>query len=756
MGLFEHWPYVNFHDLNLDWVIKEIPKVFASRDEAQASAEASAESAAASQLSADASQLSASASQLSAEASQESAQASQESAESIENIVDQVDTNTQRIDNILVQGTPTEGNAELIDIRVAGNGVTYTTAGDAVRGQYDALKDAIISGDEFLEEGKYRQHLTFEYGTISPDTGENDGDANNRARLNGLYETKDTAVYFDRSQYPYSVYPYYYDANGTFITRGTRKDSSPFIPAQQYKYFRIAFLLAGSGAAINLDAAEEQIYFVKEIPWKASELDVELDTSEHLYYGNMVNLHLTASGLVDDNLSQYRISSKSIVAFPNKYAHELKVKINPEYMVAIRSGNRPQNLNHNTYFKANGETITIPEEDMYYAVSIKNASETDVAISPEEDHGLELRYFNPDLYENINPADSVIMNNSRYFFSATERNRMDKYCIISHTSDPHADYERVKTFIEYSEQNGFDFACVTGDIVAYTPAQGMDWFKDIINNHNIIAPICPGNHDVYNSQYTNTEVYDLMFKDAEQKTGNSTLNTWYYTDSAEKMIRVISLNLYEYGGDNRTYTHFSQAQINFLINALLTAPAGYGVVLLYHSPQASVANAKDPVYPKFFQDIRKYNSLHNSVNGNPIADIIDAFISRGTINETYTQTGSPASFTAEADFTAVNNGVEFIAHLTGHLHEDTVCYLLNTQEKQLMLNVVCTTPSFGGSSYPYLNDVSDLGRSETDATQNAFNVYVIDRDNKVVKITRIGCSKNYNLDPRDFMVIPYI
>lgn len=81
MGLYEHWPYVNFHDLNLDWIIKEIPKVFVSRDEAQASAEASAESAAASHLSAEASQASADASQLSAEAAQQSASDSQESAE---------------------------------------------------------------------------------------------------------------------------------------------------------------------------------------------------------------------------------------------------------------------------------------------------------------------------------------------------------------------------------------------------------------------------------------------------------------------------------------------------------------------------------------------------------------------------------------------------------------------------------------------------------------------------------------------------
>ena len=81
MGLFEHWPYANFHDLNLDWIIRKIKNIETAEANSQASAEASAESAAASQLSADASQASADAAQLSAESAQQSASDSQESAE---------------------------------------------------------------------------------------------------------------------------------------------------------------------------------------------------------------------------------------------------------------------------------------------------------------------------------------------------------------------------------------------------------------------------------------------------------------------------------------------------------------------------------------------------------------------------------------------------------------------------------------------------------------------------------------------------
>lgn len=131
--------YSNFHDDNQDWIISKIENIETAEANAAESATEAAASADAAQLSADAAQLSANASQLSAENSANSAEDSANSALEARETV--ADTNSQiallqsRVDNIIPEGTQTEGNTELLDIRVAFNGQEYTSAGDSVRAQ---------------------------------------------------------------------------------------------------------------------------------------------------------------------------------------------------------------------------------------------------------------------------------------------------------------------------------------------------------------------------------------------------------------------------------------------------------------------------------------------------------------------------------------------------------------------------------------------------------------------------------------------
>ena len=51
----------------------------------------------------------------------------------------------ERIDNLVANNNPTEGNSELLDIRVGADGKTYNSAGKAVRGQIGSLSEDLLN-----------------------------------------------------------------------------------------------------------------------------------------------------------------------------------------------------------------------------------------------------------------------------------------------------------------------------------------------------------------------------------------------------------------------------------------------------------------------------------------------------------------------------------------------------------------------------------------------------------------------------------
>ena len=82
----------------------------------------------------------------------------------VDGIRSDVNILTERVDNLVsLPDGSTAGDAELTDIRIGGNGVTYSSAGNAVRGQYDALHNTNKHFD------KYELNLTFTPGFIKPE-----------------------------------------------------------------------------------------------------------------------------------------------------------------------------------------------------------------------------------------------------------------------------------------------------------------------------------------------------------------------------------------------------------------------------------------------------------------------------------------------------------------------------------------------------------------------------------------------------------
>lgn len=138
---------------------------------------------------------------------------------------------------------------------------------------------------------------------------------------------------------------------------------------------------------------------------------------------------------------------------------------------------------------------------------------------------------------------------------------------------------------------------------------------------------------------------------------------WFYKDYTDKKIRMIGLNsediddtLTKSDGSiryNRQYQFaIRQAQFDFLINALLTTPADYQVLIVAHvQSDATIVVYNDA------------SEVHH--NYQIMIDLIDAFILGTAIDETGTDTDFEV--TVKADFSARGKGT-LIGFWNGHTH----------------------------------------------------------------------------------------
>lgn len=513
------------------------------------------------------------------------------------------------------------------------------------------------------------------------------------------------------------------------------------------------------------------------------------------------------------------VCTQDILAFPYSNELKLKVHIDNGYEVCFGLGNKPTYLytygsEWLTKYFGNGDIVDIPEGAAFYRICIKKRNRaaatfaTFYSLTPAEAAkvNLKLEIISEPLRK-MNKAAAgdqamIKVRTAQYHTilppqggQQGEKNTF-KNPLIVHVSDLHGDYKRLQNAYNFAKDLKPALFANTGDTVAYDFSSGTTWIKTMVKDYDMPQMIAIGNHDVYPSMdatktgtarfvsVDDADVYSHLFSGIETELGNTTNKLYYYRDIPDAKIRAIVTCLYEEGGlENsekvRKYTHMKisngqSAQLNWFASTVKSTPSGYGIVVLQHSSQDEYAPSEG--YTTFFAPLSEraptapaedgYNHIYEEdgvTRGMPFYDIIDAFIGKTTINHTYKQEAANGTetFTVTADFSSgVAEGAEFVAWLSGHIHHDTTHYVVGTQHKQLELNINTSAAIYGAIpgqtySYPYYTDSNEQARWKNEASEDTINVYAIDRDDKVIRIVRIGNNWTHDMKERSYMEIPY-
>lgn len=348
-------------------------------------------------------------------------------------------------------------------------------------------------------------------------------------------------------------------------------------------------------------------------------------------------------------------------------------------------------------------------------------------------------------------SDAIILRNVGVLKDGTDMNGKSLTELINklfvgadtfkflHCSDTHSATYAIDAAYTLMEDNA-DLRCciVTGDIL---PSSTLIAKMQLSGKYLTLL----GNHDVSNSSRANTVVVAEMVIPVCQGVtyGDPVGGAGYFhkdfSTARGRTIRFIAFDEYEHNATGNAITGiatFSQAQMDWFINLLKDTPSDYFIVLCVHQPvDTRMAEGYENLFTSELAEGTFYRIGGN--NAQLIPDIMDAYLSRGTLSGTY-QCGGSTSITMsiDADFTQCSPA-KFLFYMGGHMHMDALAYLYNHPTQ---LQILIDRDGNVSASH------SDL----TGADANyCLNQYTINMETGDILIQRIGRQQTVGGNTRD-------
>jgi predicted phosphodiesterase len=656
--------------------------------------------------------------------------------------------------------TVTADNAELMNVRVGADGVTYASAGDAVRGQVGDLKTS-LTGVENAEQSLLS--LTWEQGTLSSGS---DTYSDIRIRSNYIYFKKGAKLSLDIAD-GYKAMVTAYSTDKGYLYDKYWLTGSNTLEAYSDGYVRIVLGKTNDGYVIPSSASNISISIVHTI----------VDNVNVLVNGGYLTIPLeyNANGYIS-------ASDGSVLSYNGwKYTDFIKIdnSANEKLMLKLLNSvgqETTTSANFNGWYdstkkyignlRITNQELIIPNNAVYIRLSANN-SNTIILQLYKESASDTLAKNQADLPYKLFEEEKVkekyipysVGSSSYESHSGTQYQRANfLFFTDSHIDyfNPLADMQNVKDTISFANKFPVKFDAIinAGDII--TPfgrntkeSSKAKFAKFSDEAKKLVIPLIftKGNHDLNDwnntpaNTFTDADWSEMWYDYAESQYGivrqtktSGEKSTWHYYDIADKKIRIIAVdvqdtdkektnasgNVYYHGG---VAWYISNEQMNWIVDVALNfddkTDKNWGVIVVSHQWN----------YADYTDDNPKYQDATLQLQ-----HILNAFNTQGTYTRDYTfASDSFFDMYVSADFTryaSESNPPHVICWLLGHEHLD--------QYKQVEgINIIGTTcGAVDTTGDPRVARIVDT------VTQNAFDLISVDTEQRKIRCVRYGAGSN--------------